>query len=69
MCFDTDDIRIGLVRGTLRKRVWINIGDIILVSLRQFDKNKCDIIHHAMEHVKIYHEHQEEILYIDFHSY
>ena len=36
---------IGLVRGKMRKRVYINSGDVILVSLRDFDKTKVDIIH------------------------
>jgi Translation initiation factor 1A / IF-1 len=25
--------------------VWINVGDIILVSLRDYQDEKCDIIH------------------------
>jgi translation initiation factor 1A len=29
----------------MRKRVWINIGDIVLVSLREFQDSKADIIH------------------------
>jgi len=37
--------RVGLVRGKMRKRVYINSGDVILVSLRDFDKTKVDIIH------------------------
>ena len=28
----------------MRKRVWINVGDIVLVSLREFQDNKADII-------------------------
>ena len=33
------------IRGQMRKRVWINIGDIVLVSLREFQDSKADIIH------------------------
>ena len=29
----------------MRKRVWINNGDLILVSLRDFEKEKGDVIH------------------------
>ncbi len=37
--------RIGIIRGKLVKRVWITVGDIVLVSIRDFQDNKCDIIH------------------------
>lgn len=33
------------VRGKLKKRVWINLNDIVLVSLRDFQQDKGDIIH------------------------
>lgn len=29
-----DQERMGLIRGSLRKKVWIAVGDIVLVSLR-----------------------------------
>ena len=32
------------IRGTMRKKIWINQGDIILVSLRDFQKDKGDVI-------------------------
>lgn len=31
--------RLCHVRGSMRKKVWINIGDIVLVSLREFEKD------------------------------
>ena len=37
--------RLGVIRGKLRKRVWMVVGDIVLVSLRDFQDQKCDIIH------------------------
>jgi translation initiation factor 1A len=43
-CFD-GVARTGLIRGTMRRRVWINTGDIILVGLREFQQDKADIIH------------------------
>lgn len=45
-CFDKKE-RIAKIRGKFRRRVWVNVGDILLVSLREFanDDNKCDIFH------------------------
>lgn len=37
--------RLGHIRGTMRKRVWINIGDNVLISLREYQDAKADIIH------------------------
>nr|ABY27179.1 eukaryotic translation initiation factor 1A [Perkinsus marinus] len=36
--------RLGHIRGKMGKRVWIQIGDIVLASLRDFQDEKCDII-------------------------
>lgn len=44
-CFDLNENMIGHVRGSFKKKVWMGIGDIVLVSLRDFDKTTCDIIH------------------------
>ena len=41
----TSKTRICLIRGKMRKRVWINNNDMILVSLREFDDDKGDVIH------------------------
>jgi translation initiation factor 1A len=43
-CHDGTE-RIGIIRGRLVKRVWITTGDIVLVSIRDFQDNKCDVIH------------------------
>jgi translation initiation factor 1A len=43
-CFD-NQARTGLIRGTMRRRVWINTGDIVLVGLREFQPEKADVIH------------------------
>lgn len=32
-------VRLCHIRGSMRKRVWINVGDIVLVSLREFEKD------------------------------
>ena len=42
-CADGVD-RIAHVRGKLRKRTWLANGDIILVSLREFEPEKCDVV-------------------------
>ena len=31
------------IRGTMRKRVWMAVGDIVLVSVRDFQNSSCDI--------------------------
>ena len=36
---------IGKICGSMRKRIWIQIGNIVLVSGRSFDSSNCDIIH------------------------
>ena len=36
--------RMCSIRGKLRNRVWINAGDLILVSLRDIG-DVCDVIH------------------------
>ncbi|RKP36224.1 nucleic acid-binding protein, partial [Dimargaris cristalligena] len=42
-CFDGIK-RIAHIRGKMRKKVWINQGDIVLLSLRDFQDDKADII-------------------------
>jgi translation initiation factor 1A len=40
-----DKQRICHIRGAIRKRVWINLGDLVLVSLRDLgDADKGDIL-------------------------
>lgn len=43
MCFDNVK-RLCKIRGKLRKKVWINLGDIILISLRNFEEGKADVL-------------------------
>ena len=42
-CFDGTK-RLCHIRGKLRKKVWVNQGDIILIGLRDFQDEKADII-------------------------
>jgi translation initiation factor 1A len=43
MCFDNQK-RLCHIRGKLRKKVWINTSDIILIGLRDFQDEKADVI-------------------------
>ncbi|EGV60859.1 Translation initiation factor 1A [Yamadazyma tenuis] len=43
-CFDGIK-RMGHIRGKLRKKVWMGQGDIILVCLREFQDETCDVVH------------------------
>eukprot|EP01066_Platyproteum_vivax_P002239 Platyproteum_vivax@DN12738_c0_g1_i1.p1 len=36
--------RLCHIRGKMRKRVWVCVGDIILVALRDFQDDKADVI-------------------------
>uniref|UniRef100_A0A061RCQ6 Eukaryotic translation initiation factor 4C n=1 Tax=Tetraselmis sp. GSL018 TaxID=582737 RepID=A0A061RCQ6_9CHLO len=36
--------RLCHIRGKMRKKVWVNTGDIILVGLRDFQDEKADVI-------------------------
>uniref|UniRef100_A0A914Y2P8 Eukaryotic translation initiation factor 4C n=1 Tax=Panagrolaimus superbus TaxID=310955 RepID=A0A914Y2P8_9BILA len=42
-CFD-GRTRMCHIRGKLRKKVWINTGDIVLVGLRGYQDDKADVI-------------------------
>ena len=37
--------RLGIIRGKMRKRSWVNLGSIVLYSIRSYEKGKVDIIH------------------------
>jgi len=43
LCFDGVK-RLCHIRGKLRKKVWINTGDIILLGLRDYQDAKADVI-------------------------
>ena len=44
-CLDGNVKRLCTIRGKMKNRVWINAGDIVLISLREFGDDKADIIH------------------------
>ena len=37
--------RLCIIRGSMRRSEWISPGDVILVSLRDFQDEKADVIH------------------------
>lgn len=41
-CFDGVS-RLGHICGRMRKKVWINTGDIVLVGLRDYQDSKADV--------------------------
>ena len=43
ICFDGKE-RMATLCGAMRKRKYVNQNDIVLVSLRDFQDSKCDII-------------------------
>lgn len=36
---------LGSIRGNMKRRIYVNKGDIVIISLRDFQKNVGDIIH------------------------
>jgi len=44
LCNDTVS-RLGIIRGKMRKRSWVNLGSIVLYSIRPYEISKVDIIH------------------------
>lgn len=43
-CYSDNKERIAQIRGSLYKKVWIARDDIVLVSFRDFEESKCDIV-------------------------
>ena len=38
-------IAIGVIRGSMRKKVYINANDVVIVSVRDFEKDRVDVVH------------------------
>lgn len=44
---------LGVIRGKMKHRVWVQTDDLVLVSDREFQDGKVDIIHkYPQEHVR-----------------
>ncbi len=37
--------RLGIIRGSMRKKVWININSVVLYCKRPYEDDKVDIVH------------------------
>lgn len=44
LCDDNVE-RLCVIRGKMKKKIWIKLNDLVLVSLRDFEDKKADIIH------------------------
>lgn len=44
ICLKDNQKRLCHIRGKLRKKVWINTTDVILIGLRDFQDDKADVI-------------------------
>jgi translation initiation factor 1A len=43
-CGDGEN-RLGILRGSIRRKVWIKSGDLVLYGMRDFQDSKIDIVH------------------------
>tara|TARA_B100000900_G_C20590526_1_gene721404 strand:+ start:1754 stop:2320 length:567 start_codon:yes stop_codon:yes gene_type:complete len=47
------NVKMGVLAGKHRKRMWINAGDIVLVGIWDFQEEKCSILHkYSEDHVQ-----------------
>lgn len=44
MCLGDRKDRLGHIRGTLYKKTWIAKDDVVLISIRDFQNDRCDIL-------------------------
>jgi translation initiation factor 1A len=45
MAVDTEKTeRLCIIRGNMRKREWISVGDVVLLSRRDFQDGKADVV-------------------------
>ncbi len=44
LCSD-GELRICHIRGTMRKRVWVSVDDLILVDIRSYQDGKADVVY------------------------
>lgn len=53
--------RLCLIRGGMRKRVWLRAGDIVLISLREFEK-KAEVGSNELEKGDIIAKYDEDLI-------
>ena len=49
-----NEYRIGLLRGLIRRKLHLEIDDIVLVNLKEFEPIKCDVIHKYTNYESMY---------------
>ena len=37
--------RVARIPGRFRRRIWIVVGDVVIVKLWEYRKDRCDIVH------------------------
>jgi len=61
--FTSGQEAIGIIRGTMKKRQWVHLNNWVLVSEREFERDKYDIIHvYNDEEVKLLFKLKEIVL-------
>jgi translation initiation factor 1A len=59
ICND-EKTRMGILRGSLRKKVWIISGDLILYGIREFQDDRIDILHkYSIEEISSLYQYEE----------
>lgn len=43
LCYD-GITRMAHIRGKMRKRQWITVGDVLLIGQRDYQDSKCDVL-------------------------
>ena len=63
---DSSEI-LALIPGRFRKRCWMNVGDVVLVSRRDFQDAKVDIVHkyHSDELPKLFKQGEIPAFFLD----
>ena len=41
LCNDKVQKKLGIIRGNMRKKKWVNLGNIILYSIRPYETDSC----------------------------
>ena len=44
-CIRDEMERMGIVPGRMRRRVYVHVGNLVLISRREFETDKVDIVH------------------------
>lgn len=44
LCLSDKKERLGHIRGSIYKKTWIGKDDVILISIRDFQNEKCDVL-------------------------